>query len=74
MKERMRKMMKTMLGVTILALTMSVTACGTSVVREKTVERSYSSSSVEAPPAPSVVQEKSSTTVEKKSSTIQVVE
>lgn len=64
--------MKKILVVTILALTTSVIACGPRVVRESTVERSYSSSSVEAPPPPPVVQEKSTTTVvEKKSSTTQ---
>ena len=65
--------MKKILVVTILALTTSVIACGPSVVREKTVERSYSSSSVEAPPPPPVVQESSSTIVEKKSSATQVI-
>lgn len=64
--------MKKILVVTLLALTTSVIACGPRVVRESTVERSYSSSSVEAPPPPPVVQENSSTTVEKKSSTTQV--
>lgn len=67
--------MKKILVVTILALTTSVIACGPDrVVRENTVERSYSSSSVEAPPPPTVVQERSSTTVEKKSSTTQVIQ
>ena len=65
--------MKKILVVTILALTTSAIACGPRVVREKTVERSYSSSSVEAPPPSPVVQERSSTTVvEKKSSTTEV--
>ncbi len=67
--------MKKILVVTILALTTSVIACGPRVVRENTVERSYSSSSVEAPPPPPVVQERSSTTVvEKKSSTTEVIQ
>jgi hypothetical protein len=67
--------MKKLLVVTILALTTSVIACGPRVVREKTVERSYSSWNVEAPPPQSpVVQERSSTTVEKKSSTTQVTQ
>jgi hypothetical protein len=66
--------MKKLLVVTLLALTTSVLACGPRVVREKTVERLYSSSTAEAPPSQSpVVQERSSTTVvEKKSSTTQV--
>lgn len=66
--------MKKLLGVTLLALTTSVIACGPRVVREKTVERSYSSSTAEAsPPQSPVVQERSSTTtVEKKSSTTEV--
>ncbi len=66
--------MKRILVVTILALTTSVIACGPRVVRENTVERSYSSSSVEASPPPPVVQERSSTTVEKKSSTTEVIQ
>jgi hypothetical protein len=65
-----RRIMKKILVVTLLALSTSVIACGPRVVREKTVERSYSSSSVETSPPPPVVQEKSTTTVvEKKSST-----
>jgi hypothetical protein len=73
-EEIRRRIMKKILVVTILALTTSVIACGPRVVREKTVERSYSSSSVEAPPPSPVVQERSSTTVvEKKSSTTEVI-
>lgn len=67
--------MQKILVAAILALTMSMMACGPDrVVRKRTVERSFSSS-VEASPPPPVVQERSSTTVEKKSSTTtQVIE
>lgn len=69
--------MKKILAVTILALTTSVIGCGPDrVVKENTVERSYSSSGVTTPPPPPpMVQERSTNeTVERRSSTTQTID